>query len=191
MKLLCLFSLPQLGFRVQAFFITTTPKMQRHRSKFTHPLWSPQNDWTDQSSTNNKVWVTWKSPASGEFVADKIRELNDRAMIKDLRREFVKQQCLQNIDRADVKVREKINGQVLEEDAFLKQYFVPPEGRGEGPGQSEDTALFLTLPNEVSLFLRCRKSPEGTWDTGRCLLCSQIATRSASAAAAAAGTGRW
>ena len=146
MKLLCLFSLPQLGFRVHAFFITTTPKMQRHRSKFTHPLWSPQNDWTDQSSTNNKVWVTWKSPASGEFVADKIRELNDRAMIKDLRREFVKQQYLQNIDHADVKVREKKNGQVLEEDAFLKQYFVPPEGRGEGPGQSKKTALFLTLP---------------------------------------------
>ena len=104
---------------------------------------------TDRFSTNNEVWVTWKSPASGEFVADAVRVLNGGAEIKDLREEFVKKhrgQAYSDIDPADVKVCKKENGQVLEEEAFLKQYFVPPEGRGEGPGQSKKTALFLTLP---------------------------------------------
>ena len=148
MKLLCLFSLPRLGFRVHAFFITTTPKIQHHRSKFTHPLWSAQNDLTDRSSTNNEVWVTWTDPSSNEDLNDKVTGLSSNRVVYDLCEDFVKQQYLQNVDPVAVKVRETKNGQVLEEDAFLKQYFVPPEGRGEGPGQSEDTALFLTLSKE-------------------------------------------
>ena len=148
MKLPCRFFLTRLGFRVHAFFITTTPKIQ-HISKFTHPLWNTRNDSTDRSSTN-EVWVTWTNPTSRETAVGKVKELDERAMIVDLRREFVKKrrkQADEVIDPVTVKVHEKKNGEVLEEDAFLKQYFVPPEGRGEGPGQSKKTALFLTLPN--------------------------------------------
>ena len=112
---------------------------------------------TSNTNTNNQVWVTWKSPASGEFVADTVGELSGGAKIKDLRREFVGQQFLQ-ISPADVKVREEENGQVLLAGTSIKQYFVPSEEEKppsgdeskaikKGPGQSEKTALFLTLPN--------------------------------------------
>ena len=144
--LLCLFSLTRLGCFVHAFFITA-PKIQPKKSA--QPLWNTQSDSTDRSSTN-EVWVTWKSPTSGETAVGKVKDLDDRAMIEELREGFVKKrrgQAYSDIDPADVKVCKKENGQVLEEEAFLKQYFVPPEGRGEGPGQSKKTALFLTLPN--------------------------------------------
>ena len=118
------------------------------KSKFTRSFWNTPNDSTDRSSTN-EVWVTWTNPTSGETAVGKVNELDERAIIVDLRREFVKKrrkQADEVIDPVTVKVHEKKNGEVLEEDAFLKQYFVPPEGRGEGPGQSKKTALFLTLP---------------------------------------------
>ena len=123
-----------------AFTHHSTAIMQQ-RSKFARPLCG---------ATNNEVWVTWKHLTSGEFVADTVEDLNGGAKINNLCRQFAKQrkeQADERIDPVAVNVRETENGQVLRVGTPIKQYFVPPEGRGEGPGQSEETALFLTLPN--------------------------------------------
>ena len=104
---------------------------------------------TSTSDKNNQVWVTWKSPASGEFVADTVEDLSGGAKINNLCRQFAKQrkeQADESIDPVAVKVRETENGQVLRAGTPIKKYFVPPEGRGKGPGQSDKTALILTLP---------------------------------------------
>ena len=117
------------------------------KSKFTRPFWNTPNDSTDRSSTNNEAWVTWKDPEDGETFFDTVTGLSSNTVVYKLCEDFVKQQYLQNVDPADVKVRETENGQVLRAGTPIKQYIVPPECRGEGPGQSKKTALFLTLPN--------------------------------------------
>ena len=47
-------------------------------------------------------------------------------------------------------VRETENGEMLKANTMLTNYFMPPadSAAAPGPGRSEDTALFLTVPQQ-------------------------------------------
>ena len=98
---------------------------------------------------SNEVWVRWKDSTSsaGMVLVDTVSDLEDDAQIKDLRKAFVKQQVL-DVTPAAVVVRETENGEMLKPSTMLTNYFMPPanSAAAPGPGKSEDTALFLTVP---------------------------------------------
>ena len=100
---------------------------------------------------SNEVWVRWKDSTSsaGMVLVDTVHDLGDHAQIKDLRKAFVKQQVV-NISPAAVVVRETENGEMLKANTVLTNYFMPPSdsAAAPGPGRSEDTALFLTVPQQ-------------------------------------------
>lgn len=79
---------------------------------------------------------------------DTVRELDDHAQITELRKAFVKQLEPDVKRPTTVKVREREGGEMLQASAKLTKYFVPPanSAAAPGPGKSEDTALFVTLP---------------------------------------------
>ena len=99
---------------------------------------------------SNEVWVKVKDP---DWSTDTVHSLADNAQVKDLRRAFVEQQKL-NISPATVKVFETENSGVeLSSTTGLKDmnYFAPPVGSAgaAGPGKSDATPLFLTLPQQT------------------------------------------
>ena len=100
---------------------------------------------------SNEVWVRWKDSTSsaGMVLVDTVNDLGDHAQIKDLRKAFVKQQVV-NVSPAAVVVRETENGEMLKANTMLTNYFMPPadSAAAPGPGRSEDTALFLTVPQQ-------------------------------------------
>ena len=86
------------------------------------------------------------------MITDTVMELKDGAQVKDLRKAFVEQQRITNVSPAAVQVRETQGGEIIKSSTMLTDYFVPA-GRGlaaaPGPGRSEDTALFLTVPQQL------------------------------------------
>ena len=100
---------------------------------------------------SNEVWVRWQDSTSsaGMVLVDTVNDLGDHAQIKDLRKAFVKQQVV-NVSPAAVVVRETDNGEMLKANTMLTNYFMPPadSAAAPGPGNSEDTALFLTVPQQ-------------------------------------------
>ena len=100
---------------------------------------------------SNEVWVRWKDSTSsaGMVLVDTVNDLGDHAQIKDLRKAFVKQQVV-NVSPAAVVVRETESGEMLKANTMLTNYFMPPadSAAAPGPGNSEDTALFLTVPQQ-------------------------------------------
>ena len=95
---------------------------------------------------SNKVWVTWMDSISNEWLFDKVTELHADADISDLRKSLVAQQAL-SVSPAAVKVREAENGEMLQPDQKLTDYFVSDSKAASGPGRSKDSALFCTLPS--------------------------------------------
>ena len=98
---------------------------------------------------SNEVWVRWKDARTGEWLADTVNELRNDAEIKDLRKAFAKQQEPDIRRPAAVAVRETENGETLKASTKLSNYFLDSEAL-PGPGKSEETALFLTLPPKES-----------------------------------------
>ena len=99
---------------------------------------------------SNSVWVRWKESISNEWLFDKVTELHNDAVISDLRKEFVKQQHI-DVSPGAVRVRETKDGEMLKASTTLTIYFIPPADSAvaPGPGKSEETALFLTLPPQT------------------------------------------
>lgn len=99
---------------------------------------------------SNKVWVRWKDSTTGEVLTGKVVELQDDADIDDLLQAFAKQQNLLHFSPAAIQVRETENGEKLKASAVLTDCFVPSAtaAAASGPGRSEDTALFITLPQQ-------------------------------------------
>lgn len=98
---------------------------------------------------SNKVWVRWKDSTTGEVLTGKVVELQHDADIDDLRQAFAKQQYFLHFSPATIQVRETENGEKLKASAVLTDFFVPSAtAAASGPGRSEDTALFLTLPQQ-------------------------------------------
>ena len=81
---------------------------------------------------------------------DKVTALHDDADIRDLRKAFLKQQHIE-VSPGAVRVREAEDGEMLKASTMLTIYFMPPAGSvtDPGPGKSEETALFLTLPPQI------------------------------------------
>ena len=98
---------------------------------------------------SNKVWVRWKDSTTSEWSFDKVKDLTEDADISDLRHAFVKQQNL-SCSPGSIQVREAESGEKLKASTLLTDCFVPSAtaAAASGPGRSEDTALFLTLPQQ-------------------------------------------
>jgi hypothetical protein len=92
---------------------------------------------------SNKVWVTW----AGASRPVKVTDLADNADADDLCRKFVVDRRWAHVDAGTLSVSKKDG---IEVDNKVKNYFVDPDDDGDGdfygPGQSKDTALFVTFP---------------------------------------------
>ena len=86
--------------------------------------------------SGNKVWVTWKSD-QGEIAASRVIGLDDKAIVDDLRREFVNQRRWKDRDPGTLTVREREGGEKLEEDKELTEYFITASGSSDNPGRSK------------------------------------------------------
>ena len=106
---------------------------------------------TTKETMSNEVWVRWKDSISNDWLFDKVVGLKDDSLITDLRKAFAKQQEPDIRPPAAVTVRETENGETLKASTKLADYFVPPADSVAlpGPGKSEETALFLTIPPRV------------------------------------------
>lgn len=98
---------------------------------------------------SKSIWIRWKD-YTGVELFDTVDELTVEAQVKDLRKAFVEQSgdSVKGIHPASIQVRETENAEMLRASKKLKKYFVAPCGvaPASGPGRSEDTALFLTVP---------------------------------------------
>ena len=105
---------------------------------------------------SNKVWVTWKWAAGEDPLVDKVIDLDNNADVADLRRLFVTQQQLQ-VSPGTLSVSKTDGGEKLKAGDPLQPYFVLPPGSAglAGPGQDDDTALFVTFQQQPKGELRC------------------------------------
>ena len=130
-----------------ALLVLRTPTKQAPTTTATQPQKQP-------ATMSNSVWIRWMDSISNEWLFDKVTELHADADISDLRKSFVAQQAL-SVSPAAVKVRETENGETLQPDQKLTDYFVSAQvsdsKAAAGSGKSKDSALFCTLPSPPKL----------------------------------------
>jgi hypothetical protein len=95
---------------------------------------------------SNKVWVTWKDPATGKVVASKVYGLEDNADVDDLRIEFLAKRPGLELDPAHLEIFATQDGGKLDEGKELKEYFTNSAGSLSLPGKSKATALIVMFP---------------------------------------------
>ena len=99
---------------------------------------------------SNKVWVTWKDDGVGEVLVERVKGLEDDAIVVDLR-EKIKEAFQLEIAPAFLGVFKTDEAGVekkLKEDEAINDYFVPSSTSSSdaaGPGQTRDAALVVSI----------------------------------------------